>query len=333
MKWFLASFICLTQVLMAATPSKEQPAYDADLFKRDTSVFSVHGSFLFWRVQEGALDYALKMEHPGVTGYAQGKFHNATFNGDPGFRVALSYFRAPKYWEIWGQYTRMTSRGKNSVGAPGGSGEFLNGTWPQFITAPITHAESHIHLNYNVADLLVDRFFNPNPHLRIRFLGGGSAAWISQNWHIHYENAATENTLIRNWWRFIGGGVRIGSMIDWFCGFDTYLTATVTGATFLGTYENKARQTASTSTLPIRDSHFSDVRSAFTVQAIFGPSWQKNFASSRMEIFAGYEINTWFNLQEVYRSTLGAANTAKETLINNSLIALQGLTARMTIDF
>ena len=83
--------------------------------------------------------------------------------------------------------------------------------------------------------------------------------------------------------------------------------------------------------------HFSDVRPTFTIQGIFGPSWQKNFCSMRAEVFAGYEINTWFNLQEMYRSGGGTVNgspeNAKQTWLSNAAIALQGLTTRVTLDF
>lgn len=312
------------------------PAYDADLFKKETPVFSFHGSFLYWRVQEGSLDYAIKMQHPSDANtavYAQGKFHNATFNGDPGFRVALSYFRAPRYWEMWAQYTRFTTRGENTVHAPESADRYLNGTWPSVISGPLSEAKSNIHLNYNVADFFVDRFFVPNPHLRIRFLGGGAAAWINQNWTIHYFNAEGQESYLRNHWKFIGGGLRLGTTIDWYCGYDLYLTSLATCASLLGTYQNDAFQTASTQTYPVRDSHYSDVRPTFTVQAMFGLSWQKSFASTRMEIFGGYELNSWFNLQEVYRSEAGLSNSGKNINVNASMLALQGLTTRVTLDF
>jgi hypothetical protein len=341
MKWFLTSLVCVSSLLQAAAParielSKEAPAYDADLFRRDEPVYSFHGSFLYWRVQEGALDYALKMQEaaPGANVYAQGKFHKATFNGDPGFRVALSYFRAPHYWEIWGQYTRFVTSGKDRVGMPESSDIFLTGTWPQIIAAPLSEAESSIHLNYNMGELLVDRFYNPNPHLRLRLLGGGVVSWIHQNWNVHYKNLAGEESSLRNYWKFVGGGLKIGTMIDWYCGWDIYLTSTASISTLLGSYHNETKQIASELLTPVRNTHSRDVRTAFSVQGVFGPSWQKNFCHSRMEIFAGYEINTWFNLQEQYISskatTLGEST---QTWVNSGLIALQGLTARMTLDF
>gem|GEM_PF-4211976 len=72
---------------------------------------------------------------------------------------------------------------------------------------------------------------------------------------------------------------------------------------------------------------------AFQSQFYFGPSYQKNFPNQRLEIFVGYELVTWLNLQEIYHSTSGAPSDPKETWINTSALALQGLTARASIDF
>lgn len=322
---------------------KRQPN-DNDLFKRDEEVFSLHAEFLFWRVEEGALDYALKMKHPawGVTpAWANGEFKRATFNGEPGFRVMASFFRAPKYWEIWGSYTRLTATGKDESGKPTPDQDFLTGTWPEVIIFPLAGAQSWIHLNYNTGELLVDRFFNPNPHLRLRLIGGGLVAWIDQFWKIQYNNSTDGITKISSRWNYIAGGFRGGAMADWYWGYNIYVTALATTGITLGTYENKTKQTTNVAAtpgsddtnLPVRDAKYSDVRPAFTVQVQFGPSWQKNFEKSRWEVFAGYELNTWLNLQEVFRSSSSTASQEKETFINTGALTLQGLTTRLSVDF
>lgn len=343
MRWRLACSICFAATLFGGPPETRSPAFDDDLFKRDAQVISVHGEFLFWRVQEGALDYALKMRSAAwgpSTSYAQGKFEKATYNGDPGFRIATSFFRAPKYWEIWAVYTRLTARGQNSASKPEPTDQFITGTWPQVTTAPLSGATSRIHLNYNVADLLIDRWFSPNPHLRLRMLGGAGVAWINQDWKIHYNDAAGRVTKVRNRWSYTGGGFRMGTSIDWYWQSDFYVTASATTAVLMGTYRNRAEQTtdyqptaADNTSVPIRKADFRDARPVFSVQAYLGPSWQKNFPKNRVEVFVGYEMNVWFNLQEVYRSTGGGPSDAKETWINTGLLTLQGLTTRVTVDF
>ena len=114
-KHWVIYFTCATLLANAASKPPQKPChepaksceaqkkscpkpvpYDADLFRRDTPVYSFHGSFLFWRVQEGALDYALKMEQTGpASSPRQGEMEKATFNGEPGFRVAASISERP----------------------------------------------------------------------------------------------------------------------------------------------------------------------------------------------------------------------------------------------
>ncbi|MBI5272584.1 MAG: hypothetical protein HY861_01200 [Chlamydiia bacterium] len=339
-----ASLTLSGATISSSSASKTPPPFDADLYRKDAQVFSLHGEFLFWRVQEGALDYALAMTEPGwgpSNCYAEGHFKSATFDGDPGFRVAASFYRAPKYWEVKGQYTRLTAAGKNHAFKPQASNEYLTGTWPQIFLNPVGEATSYIHLNYNVADLWADRVFNPNPHLRLRLIGGGLAAWMDQFWKIKYADASGDETTIVNQWSFAGGGIKFGTMLDWYWFEDIYITGGVTFSSLLGVYHNKALQRTNfpidagtyNTDLALRNTYFRDIRPAFTGQFFVGPNYQKNFSNSRIELFAGYEVNAWLNLQEIYRSTSGTPQASKETWINTGMLALQGLTTRLTVDF
>jgi hypothetical protein len=326
-----------------ASKGETQP-FDADLFHRCNQVYSFDATFLFWRVQEGALDYALKMKESGwgpSECFAQGKFEKATFDGDPGFRAAVRFFRAPHYWEFWAQYTRLTAEGSNKATKPSPAGDFLTGTWPQIFSSPMAWATSHIHMNYNVADLLISRVFYPNPHLRIRVTGAGTVAWINQFWKVLYSDWMGFQTKIGNRWSFIGGGLKMGTTFDWYWFSNIYMTGGATLGSLVGSYKNSALQTtnfqpspAFNTAIPLRNTHFSDVRPTFFVQLYLGPSYQKNLGcDQRCEFFVGYELNTWLNLQEIYRSSSGAPSEAKETKINTGALCLQGLTARATYDF
>jgi hypothetical protein len=342
----------LLSIAAQAAPSKTadpqpapQPAWDADLFRKDAQCISGHVSFLYWTVDERAVDYAIQMQNSAwgdntSTSYAQGNIQNASYSWDPGFRLALSYFRAPKQWEVWGQYTRMTSHGSNSVGKPSEDTVYLTGTWPQILTQALSGAHSYIHMNYNVVDVLADRYFHPNEHLRLRLLGGAVVAWIDQNWVVKYTDSTPHTTKITNFWRFIGGGIRGGFMGDWFWTSDIYMTGGVTTAVAIGTYENKSKiqtnfapNNGLDTNTPVQNTHYSDVHPVFNMQVLLGPSWQKSYTNNRFEVFAGYEINLWGNLQEIVRSTGGSPSQSKQLWLNTGLIALQGLTTRLTVDF
>lgn len=321
---------------------EEPPPYDADLFQKNKQVISGHAEFLYWRVQEGCLDYALTMDTQAwgpTLNYAQGTYQTQAWNGDPGFRVATSFFRAERLWEIKWEYTRMTARGSSQVSKPQESLDYLTGTFPQ-IMSTLSSANSSIHMNYNVFDMLIDRFFNPNPHLRLRLIAGGSAAWINQNWNVHYSDFSNHTTSVHNKWAFIGGGFKSGFMVDWFWGYDyIYATLKMLAGGYIGSYENHSKQKTdypqpnSNPGVPFKNATYQDIRPVFTFQIQIGPSWQKNTSHNRFEVFAGWECNGWLNIHEVYRSSFGSPSEPKETYINNSLIALQGLTTRFTVDF
>ena len=325
------------------------PTNDCDLFLKDKPVGFINLEFLYWTVNESATDYALKMKHPAWSttqlSYATGDFENATFDWSPGGRVSVGYFNAPKFWDVYGQYTFIHAEGKNHAHAPHDANKHLVGTWigPDFTTtnnaAPLHSAKSNIDLYYNVADVLFSRRFHTNEHLRINVFGGATGAFIHQHWNVRYTDINHQHSKIRNKWNFAGAGLRLGLKVDWFMGWNIYITGLSSYALVSGKYENKAHQktsapiTGANNTIAFRNSHYDDVRIISNAQFLLGPSWQKAFDSVRTEIFAGYEFTTWTNLHAVYRSSLSGATASKDTYINESPVSLQGLTVRWNLDF
>lgn len=329
------SFFSSKQPNPNLTEDKEKPRYDADLFHKDRESYFVNLEWLYWTVEEGSLDYAQKMNsstNATAPYYAIGEVKSATFKLDSGLRVSGGYFNAPKYWEVFAEYTYLPIRGKNKTHAPNSSGLFLTGTWPQGISAPLTQAHSSIQLDYNILYLMIDRVFIPNPHLRFRTLSGIGGVWFDHNWVVHYYNA-TEKSKLRNHWAYAGGGLRIGLSGDWYWGNHIYLTGALTLGAFMGSYHNRTTQTIPSG--KIRNSFYSDNRAVLMTQFLLGAAWQKNFQKvSRLEVFVGYELTPWLNLQEVRRSSAGSnLADAKETWLGTGTMTLHGLTTRFTINF
>ncbi len=332
--------------LLFANPQQQPPQENQDLFNKDDAAFLISGEFLYWTVSEGALDYAIRMRGPSWSSgnsYAQGDMERVKFDWDPGYRFAFGYYRAPNFWEANFQYTFIHLKGRDSHNRPPAEqNRFMTSTWPQIFESPLNRATSSIHLNYQLADLLASRVFHlhDNPHLRLRLVGGLTGVWIRQGWKIRYFDAQLNNTMVNNKWRYWGLGFRAGITFDWFWGKDFYMTGGASTALVAGHYHNHAKQETSVilqagddPSIPVRDLRYKDYRLAFTSQFLLGPSYQKSFKSWRMEIFAGYEMTIWANLQEVYRSTSSTASQPKETWINTSLVALHGLTVRGTLNF
>ncbi len=328
-------------------PFKKEVPYDADLFNKDKTVVFASGEFLYWLVNEGALEYAIKMNKhawdPARDTAAVGKYQNAVFHWSPGVRLNVGYFNAPHYWDAFIQYTYLPSSGHTEVEAPSTPGEYLNGTWiqpdmntgstPGPASVPLHKATSHVDLNYNVLDLLFSRRFQLNEHLRGNLFGGLTAASIHQQLKVYYEDINELTSKIRNRWRFDGLGLRAGFKIDWYMGWDLYVTGLASGGIVSGWYKNTAHQKTSLSPIPVRHSSYEDHRLSATAQVMLGPSWQKWFKAVRTELVAGYEFTVWNNLQEVYRSSYSSPTSVKEPFVNRSILSLQGLTVRLTVDF
>src|SRR5690554_5324328 len=96
-------YILAVQPLLAAAPAPKYPdrcnncapppncRYDYDLYHKDLEVWFGSAEFLYWTVDEGALDYAERMKQPAwspTTSYASGSVQSATYDICPGVRVA-----------------------------------------------------------------------------------------------------------------------------------------------------------------------------------------------------------------------------------------------------
>ncbi len=326
-----------------------KPAFDCNLFNKDKSVFFVNAEFLYWLVNEGAVDYAVKMDQPAWSStrgtHAVGNYENAHYEWAPGFRVNFGHFNAPHFWDVVAQYTYVPANGSRHAHAPKKSGEFLNGTWTQpdvgtgTPPAPLHKASCHVGLKYNVLDLMFTRRFHTNEHLRIGVSGGITSAIIFQKMKISYEDINDQHSHANNRWRFEGVGFRAGVKVDWFMGWNIFMTGQLSTAILSGWYKNSSYQKTSAtipgadSSRPFGDTRFHDNRLTYTAQAMIGPSWQKVFKNVRTELVFSYEMNIWTNLQEIRRSGFALATEAKPTFINNSNISLQGLTIRLNVDF
>ena len=143
-----------------------------NLFPRCKEIYG-NVEFLYWGVDEGALDYAIKQENPswvtkpGISSaYPSGKVQQGSYNFNPGVRVLLGFYNAPKYWELFGQYTFYQTQGRSQVTAPRQNNLYLVATFPIIGQNSLLCAKSDLKFNYQILDVMFSRVFDPNPHLR-----------------------------------------------------------------------------------------------------------------------------------------------------------------------
>ena len=203
---------------------------------------------------------------------------------------------------------------------------------------PLEKAHSRISMDYHVLDFMASRRFYLNDHFRLNFYGGITSAFIYQKWNVYYEDIQDQHARIRNKWQFEGVGLKLGVKLDWFLGYDIYLTGLASSGILSGWYKNSAYEKTqgdiapNDNDLPIHNANFNDTRLTYTAQFMSGFSWQKSFKALRIEVLAGYEFNVWANLHQIYRSDYADVTAGKQTYINDSLMSLQGLTVRLNLD-
>lgn len=305
------------------------------LFVERSQLF-IDAEFLYWTLAEGVLDYAIKQDKSTTASetFGIGKYQTVNYEWRPGFRVALAWYRCPRYWELTGEYTWLYNRGSDSTNNNDRAADRnVQPTTETVALDPYRSASAEIETHYNVADLYVARVFDPNPHLRMRLLGGLTLADIDQKMESLFTNFIGEADAVEDKWRYFGGGIRLGLRVDWFWGCEFYFTGKTTLASMIGTYKNEAIQKTQADVL-VRDTVYDDHRFAFHNQFMLGPSWQRPCDCWSIEIFAGYEFNQWFNLQERYRTgILADPEEARETSLSRGIYGLHGLTLRATVGF
>lgn len=307
--------------------------------------FYVHGELLRWVVQEGSLDYAIKQDAgippPAVSGPI-GKFKTAQFNRETGWRFSAGFRMNPEVWEILYQRTYMKSHGHDFVERNPDPRFFLWGTFIEGVDAGIRSAESTIHLHYSTDDLLFLRYFSPSKYVTLGMVGGGTHAHLDQDWKVQYVDRDTPTT-IANWrhqWKFSGLGFRAGVGMLWELLYGFRIISEFNAAAVHGSYKNQTSLLSNNSAFGpdnpdfVVNSVYRDHRIAYHTRFLVGPSWAKTIDAGGVQVFFGYELNTWFNLHEVYRVTmLTSSFFEKPTIINRGVISMSGITAFIKLSF
>jgi hypothetical protein len=319
--------------------NSNQPSSELKIFHYrphiDAHNFYVNADFLYWKVEEGELDYILTDVETGAgvttSSGATGHLKEARFDCKAGLRIAAGATFSPDFWIVEGRYTWIHPKGSSSTNS---SDLPLQGTYQTNNTTAIQSATSHINLNYQVADLILAKRFMLSKQVLVRAFTGVIGAWLNQHWTIKYFGGAPNQEIKQNW-SFSGGGLQLGINGDWFIGSGISLVGECRGALIYGNYQNQLNNREEPSSLTIEDPRLHDHRVIPTLQLSFGPAWGKMFKGWGINLFAGYELNAWYNLQLINRSLpiTSCSICGRNSVHSNGVLALQGLTMRLEVDF
>lgn len=329
-----------------AAPKAEERPYDYDLFSKDRECEYIDLEALVFKLLNnqavGAVSSSPSQQTSATTdAKTHDEIKNIYWQWRPGFRVTLGYFNAPKYWEVMGQYTWFEDHGHKTVNSPNPSQNYLKvGCFlpvsDGFSSAsnPVQKIHAKADLYYNDFSALVSRNFYPNPHLRLRVLGGLTSMWAHQRTELENTFTNLSNTLDSRFHsKYWGIGFKMGAVADWYWGKDFYLTGKVFWSIVTGRWNTDTKTTSSSGQLyqQVSDDAYKTTQN---FQFIFGPSYQKSYEKMRWELFVGYELNAWLDALTAYNYQ--AQNAAQSWVYPQKFfedLVLTGVNVRLTFDF
>ncbi len=273
--------------------------------------------WLYWTVQQKASTFVLTPHgfHQPFPASAStdglGKYKYASFDWNSGVRAGLGYTFQRDAWHLLGQYTYYKTHGSNRATRPADLTLYLEAT-NKNINATAEGLDlitSNIHLHYQVADLLFSRRFLPGCQILFNFFTGATGAWINEKWKISAFDLNNITTIIRNNWRFRGGGIRVGFDTNWHIGSGVGFFNRFSVATLVGPFWNE-KITVLQPTFPPQ-TNFTDplghtleneVWVVPTTQIEFGLNWNRRFCDWSMNWTLAFEINTWYDLHQYHQS-------------------------------
>ncbi len=304
----------------------------------------IRGEILVWTAEAGTLDFVIPNFPVSSTPLGQtGEVEEAKFGWDPGFRVEVGHRFRPDFWELALQYTYINIDGTDSFSRPSDPTRVLMPTKDNVSTQATDSARSKVDLFYNVFDLMLARSFLPTKQLIVRPTMGLTGTWMDREMDVKYNGVGSPSneTHNRDKWEFHGGGMRVGIDLDWYIGSGFSLFGKSSLAALIGYYKNtfEADTNNAGSNLPpatIENAKYDDQRIATHLQMQMGPQWGKMWNDVGILIFAGYEVNAWFNVEEMrYSNPTNTTSTItpRHTVINTSTLGMQGFVGKIQLNF
>jgi hypothetical protein len=192
----------------------EDPAKSSSQQKQtplNQSVWFAFGEFLWWKLDETGLDYAVHKKqgtavlergpptgalNSGAVDGLVGKVHRINFDWNPGFRAALGYRFPRDLWELSGIYTYYFTSDSDHVNASHfypdstvlsiADAEIITPTIDPALNDVVIGARASGHFWYHIADVELARQFKLTDYIALRFFVGPTAAWIQQKFHVVY---------------------------------------------------------------------------------------------------------------------------------------------------
>lgn len=295
--------------------------------------------FLFWKPLVAETAYSIAENQPTfVTSFQNdyagvGNIAFARYDWRPGFRIGFGDKFYQGQWKAFAEYTYYYSKGNDRIDKP--AAESLTSTFPEGPhVLGLSYSTSKIQLHYNTLDLEVSRCLTLGQLFSLNLSAGLKGASIHQRWTMVFQDANGPVDNLSILIKFIGGGFKTGLDAHIKFGEGFYFSGKLTGAALIGNQEDKVQQfTYSFSNNPMQDFAPNNNRLASTIQLLFGFGWERTWDTTKLQLFGGYEINSWFNILETYLYRFETPGRDEMTQLIYNNLNLHGLTFSVNMDF
>ncbi len=298
----------------------------------DEPHFFVRGDVFYWNIREDGLDFAIKNgrptdEHKG-SGYEadrHGKVKNGNFGWDVGGRAGFGYRFNHDNWVLSALWTHLNGSETNHEHVnPEKKNLFITRVHPggvgseHAVIKSATSAMADLNLHYNVADLELSRTAKITDYIEIKPLFGLRAAWIHQNFDIHYHHVSTkdlflnfshgrktfpeETVFLKN--DFFGIGGRFGFDSNWFFTRQFSIFANANASLLWGFFKIDMKEKRHLNNDKIED--IVDLNDSYhdtiaNLELALGIRWQMGFSEDRfrLSVSLGWEQLLWFSLNQL----------------------------------
>lgn len=316
--------------------------------------FFVRADFLYWRADEGGLEYGAVSQI--TDNGASSKLKSPHIKWDPGFRVGVGYtFSSHDYWDLSGIWTHFQTKQTASEtidisNSTNNRPVFIPGWSTTALGDSVSDPSVVWDLKYNIYDLDLGRNYFVSRKLSVHPFIGVRGATIDQHYHAKYD--ALVNTplfsSIRTSFKattdFWGIGAHIGSAFQWYFTSAFSVVGNIGGSLLYGNFKIKERYQGLrvenqmvVGTIPVATSQ--DISTgSFNIETLLGFRWEQFFYNNRyrLSITAGYEWSEWFSQNrlikvDVFNTT---SNTGSSISVqNNGNLTLQGANLQVRWDF